>query len=112
MQMGRSLYFFYIFAEQSAVGLKNHIMIETLIVNWHMNPEILHLGPLSLRWYSVLFVSGFVLGWFIFKYFFRREGVPQTLLDPLLYTLLFGTIVGFLCSEPATVLPPRPIYDL
>ncbi|MDE5955254.1 MAG: prolipoprotein diacylglyceryl transferase, partial [Bacteroidales bacterium] len=69
-------------------------MIETLIVNWHMNPEILHLGPLSLRWYSVLFVSGFVLGWFIFKYFFRREGVPQTLLDPLLYTLLFGTIVG------------------
>lgn len=69
-------------------------MIESLIVNWHLNPEILHLGPVSLRWYSILFVSGFVLGWFIFKWFFKREGVPQTLLDPLLYTLLIGTIVG------------------
>ncbi len=69
-------------------------MIGALIVHWHMNPEILQLGPISLRWYSILFVSGFVLGWFIFKWFFKREGVPQTLLDPLLYTLLIGTIVG------------------
>ena len=69
-------------------------MFETLVVNWHMNPEIFSIGPVSLRWYSVLFVSGFVLGWFIFRGFFRREGVPETLLDPLLYTLLIGTIVG------------------
>ena len=59
-----------------------------------MNPEILSIGPISLRWYSVLFVSGFILGWFIFKGFFKREGVPESLLDPLLYTLLIGTIVG------------------
>lgn len=65
-----------------------------LVVNWHMNPEIFHIGGFSLRWYSVLFVSGFILGWFIFKWFFKREGIPQTLLDPLLYTLLIGTIVG------------------
>lgn len=59
-----------------------------------MNPEIFHVGVLSIRWYSILFVSGFVLGWFIFKWFFKREGLPLTLLDPLLYTLLAGTIVG------------------
>ena len=69
-------------------------MFETLFVNWSVNPEILSLGPVSLRWYSLLFVSGFILGWFIFKWFFKREGVPVTLLDPLLYTLLIGTIVG------------------
>ena len=68
--------------------------METLFVNWGVNPEILSLGPISLRWYSLLFVSGFILGWFIFKWFFKREGVPVTLLDPLLYTLLIGTIVG------------------
>ena len=49
---------------------------------------------MSLRWYSILFVSGFILGWYIFKWFFQREGVPVKLLDPLLYTLLLGTIVG------------------
>ena len=69
-------------------------MLDLLAINWSVNPEILAIGPISLRWYSLLFVSGFVLGWFIFKHFFQREGVPVTLLDPLLYTLLIGTIVG------------------
>ena len=92
---GPSLYFLYLCtstAREAQLNLKD--MLEMLVVNWHMNPEIFHIGALSLRWYSVLFVSGFILGWFIFKWFFKREGVPQTLLDPLLYTLLIGTIVG------------------
>ena len=69
-------------------------MFETLFINWSMNPEIFSLGPLSVRWYGLLFISGFILGWYIFKWFFKREGIPETLLDPLLYTLLIGTIVG------------------
>ena len=69
-------------------------MIETLFINWNVDPEIIAIGPLSLRWYSLLFISGFILGWYIFKWFFQREDVPVTLLDPLLYTLLIGTIVG------------------
>ena len=69
-------------------------MLNQLFVNWSVGPEIIGIGALSLRWYSVLFVSGFILGWYIFKWFFKREGVPVTLLDPLLYTLLIGTIVG------------------
>ena len=69
-------------------------MLNQLFVNWSVDPEIIGIGALSLRWYSVLFVSGFILGWYIFKWFFKREGVPVTLLDPLLYTLIIGTIVG------------------
>ena len=69
-------------------------MLNQLFVNWSVNPEIIGIGALSLRWYSVLCVSGFILGWYIFKWFFKREGVPVQLLDPLLYTLLIGTIVG------------------
>jgi len=70
------------------------MMTELLFVNWHVNPIIFQVGPIALRWYSLLFVSGFVIGWFIFQKFFRKEGIPETLLDPLLYTLLLGTIVG------------------
>ena len=69
-------------------------MFETLAIHWNMNPEIFSLGPLSIRWYGILFISGFILGWYIFKWFFQRESIPVTLLDPLLYTLLIGTIVG------------------
>ena len=77
-----------------ANGKAKRTMFETLFINWSMNPEIFSLGPLSVRWYGLLFISVFILGWFIFKWFFQREGVPVTLLDPLLYTLLIGTIVG------------------
>lgn len=69
-------------------------MIELLFVNWHLDPILLHLGNGGVRWYSLLFVSGFILGWYIFQWFFKREGVSEKLLDPLLYTLLIGTIVG------------------
>ena len=69
-------------------------MLDLLFVNWNVNPEIFHIGSFSIRWYSLLFISGFFIGWFIFKWFVRREGVPVSLLDPLLYTLLIATIVG------------------
>lgn len=65
-----------------------------LFVHWHVDPVLIHLGSLGIRWYSLLFISGFILGWYIFRWFFRREGVPEKLLDPLLYTLLICTIVG------------------
>ena len=69
-------------------------MLETLSIHWDVNPEIFSLGVVSIRWYSLLFISGFILGWYIFKWFFKREGISEKLLDPLLYTLLIGTIVG------------------
>ena len=64
------------------------------VIHWHVDPAILHIGNFELRWYSLLFVSGFILGWFIFSWFFKRENLDKKLLDPLLYTLLICTIVG------------------
>lgn len=69
-------------------------MFDLLAIHWHIDPVLFHIGKFGLRWYSLLFVSGFILGWFIFKWFFKREGIDEKLLDPLLYTLLIGTIVG------------------
>ena len=69
-------------------------IMNMLVVHWHVDPAILRIGGFELRWYSLLFVSGFILGWFIFKWFFQREKIDLKLLDPLLYTLLICTIVG------------------
>ncbi|MBQ3821082.1 MAG: prolipoprotein diacylglyceryl transferase [Bacteroidales bacterium] len=65
-----------------------------LAIHWHVDPVLIHLGNFGIRWYSLLFVAGFVIGWYLFRWFFRREGVSEKLLDPLLYTLLIATIVG------------------
>ena len=70
-------------------------MTESLLyVHWHVDPILFHVGSLEIRWYGLLFVSGFVLGWYLFKWFFSREKVDIKLMDPLLYTLLIATVVG------------------
>ena len=69
-------------------------MLNLLSVHWHVNPILFHIGSLEIRWYGLLFVSGFVIGWYLFKWFFTREKLDTKLMDPLLYTLLIATIVG------------------
>ena len=69
-------------------------MLDILAIHWNVDPVLLHLGPISLRWYSLLFVSGFIFGWYMVRSFYRREGVDEKLLDPLLYTMLISVIVG------------------
>ena len=93
-------------------------MIDFLAVTWDVNPIICHIGPLTLRWYSLLFVSGFPLGYWLFVKFYKREGVDTKLLEPLLYALLIGTIVGarlghclfyepsYYLSHPVEILKP------
>lgn len=68
--------------------------MDLLFVHWNMNPEIFRIGSFAVRWYGLLFVSGFVIGYWMFARFFKREKVNEALLDPLLYTLLIGTLVG------------------
>lgn len=64
-------------------------------VTWDVSPAIFHLGSFSLRWYSLFFVSGlFPVGYLIMRSFLRRENVNEALMDPMLYALLIGTIVG------------------
>ncbi len=65
-----------------------------LAINWNVDPELFRIGSFAVRWYGLLFVSGFVLGYWMFTKFFERENVDKGILDPLLYTLLLGTLVG------------------
>lgn len=69
-------------------------MTDILAIIWDANPELFHIGGFAVRWYSLLFVSGFILGFFIFQWFFKREKLDPRILDSLLVTLIVGTIVG------------------
>ena len=65
-----------------------------LTVYWDVDPVIFSLGRIDIRYYSLFFIIAFTIGYYIFKYFFKREQVPLKILDPLLYTLIIGTLVG------------------
>jgi phosphatidylglycerol:prolipoprotein diacylglycerol transferase len=64
------------------------------MIHWNASPEIFTLGPLTLRWYGLLFASGFALGFQVVKKFFIQENVPTEYLDPLVFYLMVGTIIG------------------
>ena len=65
-----------------------------LTVNWDVDPVLFNIGSFQLRYYGLLFIAGFYLGYYMFRQFFRREGKPLELLDSLLWALFLCTIVG------------------
>jgi len=61
---------------------------------WTADPIIAHLGPLTLRWYGLLFMSGFVVGTFILSHIYRSERVSPRWVDVITIYMLIGTVVG------------------
>jgi phosphatidylglycerol---prolipoprotein diacylglyceryl transferase len=65
-----------------------------LIVPWDPNPEIFRIGSFAVRWYGLLFASGFLFGYIIMKRMFKNEGLGEDILDRLTIYMAIGTIVG------------------
>lgn len=63
-------------------------------VNWNMNPEILDLGWISLRYYGLLFAASFYFGLKIERKMFRSEGLPDVWLGELLTYVAIATLAG------------------
>lgn len=64
------------------------------IVHWSFDPVLVHLGPIAIHWYGLLFISAFYLGLMILSRIYREEQLPTLELDNLLIRVLFGTIIG------------------
>ncbi|GIT98612.1 prolipoprotein diacylglyceryl transferase [Sulfurovum sp. TSL1] len=61
---------------------------------WNVNPNILELGPLQLRWYGLLFVGSFFLGLMILTKIYKREGKDPAVLDAMLIYVMVGAVLG------------------
>ncbi|MDQ7083762.1 MAG: prolipoprotein diacylglyceryl transferase [Sulfurovum sp.] len=61
---------------------------------WNINPILLELGPLQLRWYGLLFVGSFFLGMMILQWMYKREGKNPQDLDNLLIYVMIGAVLG------------------
>lgn len=63
-------------------------------IRWDVDPEIFNLGPLALRWYGVLFMLGFYIGYKILEKVYQKEGFKLEELDKLGLYVGIGTVVG------------------
>ncbi len=64
------------------------------MIEWNVNPEIFSIGPLSIRWYGLLFASSFILGYIIIADIFKKEGRSENDLNDLLWYMILGTVLG------------------
>jgi prolipoprotein diacylglyceryl transferase len=63
-------------------------------IHWNVDPEIFRFGNFAVRWYGLLFASGFYFGYLLMTRIFREEKKPIALLDKLAIYTIVATIVG------------------
>ena len=77
----------------SATSMASIIGILLLTVRLN-NPDGIDIGPINIRWYGLMFVIGFTLGYWILHRMFRHEGAPEDWLSTLLIYVFTATIIG------------------
>lgn len=65
-----------------------------VMIEWNVDPVIGTIGPLSPRWYGVLFATAFLLSYSVMKRVFAAEKKPLVDLDRLTLYMMFGTVIG------------------
>lgn len=63
-------------------------------INWNIDPEIFSLGPLSVRYYGLMWATAFYLGYIVFNKFVKKELLPEGFLDSLTMYMIIGTVLG------------------
>jgi prolipoprotein diacylglyceryl transferase len=63
-------------------------------LNWNVDPVLFSLGPITIKWYGLLFASAFLVGTSIMTRVYRRELKPEEDIGTLLAYMMLATVVG------------------
>mgnify|MGYP003325593134 FL=1 len=70
-----------------------------LIFEHDLNEKFISIGPITIYWYSLMFLLAFVLGYYLLKKIYIKENKDVELLDPFLVHMVLGTIIGARLGE-------------
>lgn len=65
-----------------------------LYISWNPNEMALNLGFLSFRWYSLCWLIGLILAYFIVKKLYKEAHIKDELFDPLFIYCFLGILIG------------------
>lgn len=67
-----------------------------MVFTHNLSPTIFKLGPLELRWYGLMYVTGFLAGFFLFKSRHKKGWfvLGHTAIQDLFAYLIIGMIIG------------------
>lgn len=63
-------------------------------ITWNVDPVLLHLGSLEIRWYGLLWAIGLYVCWIMNKQMYKRENCPPEWIDQLFFWIAAGAILG------------------
>jgi len=69
-------------------------MGDATLIHWNVNPVLLELSGLEIRWYSIFFAAAFLIGYWIMNKIFKREGHDADSVDSLVIYAIMGTVIG------------------
>jgi len=64
------------------------------VITWNVDPEIFSIGPLTIRWYGLMFATAFLSGYIVFTRYLATKRLTPEMLDQLLVYIAVGTIIG------------------
>ncbi|MEM6397818.1 MAG: prolipoprotein diacylglyceryl transferase [Bacteroidota bacterium] len=65
-----------------------------LQIIWDVSDVAFSVGSFSMRWYGLMFATGFSLGYIMVRRSFLKRGLPEAWLDWLFFLLVIFTVVG------------------
>jgi len=68
--------------------------MESNYIYWNVNPEIINVFGISIRYYGLLFVGGLILSILILGKIFRLENIPPEYLEKLSLYGMIGILIG------------------
>lgn len=65
-----------------------------LSINWNPSPELFKIGPIVIRYYSLMFIIAFILGLQLMKKIYIADKINLDKLDPLFMYVVLSTLIG------------------
>ena len=63
-------------------------------ITWNVDPVLVHLGGLEIRWYGLLWAIGLYICWIMNRRMYQRENCPPEWIDQLFFWIAIGAILG------------------
>ncbi|MBR6978597.1 MAG: prolipoprotein diacylglyceryl transferase [Prevotella sp.] len=69
-------------------------MMNLLFITWNPDETAFSIGGFSFRWYSLCWLTGLILAYFIVKKLYKEAKIKDELFDPLFIYCFLGILVG------------------